>query len=92
MSDRQQSIDQGDPAEEVPGNDDEGVESLGFGEALEEIESILGRIEDDEVDIDQLAEELGRAARLLEVCRAKIRRAEDEVEVVAQKLSPDEEG
>jgi len=35
--------------------------------------------ERDEVDLDRLAAELGRAAELLEACRAKIRRAELEV-------------
>lgn len=50
-----------------------------FREAIDELERILARIEGEEVDVDRLAEELRRAAELLEVCRAKIRRAEVEV-------------
>jgi exodeoxyribonuclease VII small subunit len=55
-----------------------------FREAIDELERILARIEGEEVDVDRLAEELRRAAELLEVCRAKIRRAEVEVTQIVQ--------
>jgi exodeoxyribonuclease VII small subunit len=57
-----------------------------FSEALAELEEILRRIESDETDIDRLADELKRAAELLEICRGKIRRAEAEVTQIVQKL------
>jgi exodeoxyribonuclease VII small subunit len=57
-----------------------------FREAMDELEAILERIEGEEVDIDRLAEELRRAAQLLEVCRGKIRRAEVEVTQIVQSL------
>ena len=66
------------PAAEVP------VPS--FRAAMDELEAILERIEGEEVDIDRLAEELRRAAQLLEVCRGKIRRAEVEVTQIVQSL------
>jgi exodeoxyribonuclease VII small subunit len=53
---------------------------------MDELEAILERIEGEEVDIDRLAEELRRAAQLLEVCRGKIRRAEVEVTQIVQSL------
>ena len=58
-----------------------------FREAIDELERILARIEGEEVDVDRLAEELRRAAELLEVCRAKIRRAEAEVTQIVQQLA-----
>ncbi len=58
----------------------------GFTAAMRELESILLRIEGDELDIDRLAEELRRATALLELCRGKIRRAELEVTEIVQKL------
>lgn len=67
------------------------VEELGFGAAMEELETILRRIEGEETDIDALAEELRRATQLLEVCRGKIRRAEVEVTQIVQSLEEDEE-
>jgi exodeoxyribonuclease VII small subunit len=64
----------------------EGAEGPGFTAAIREIEAILAGIEGEEVDLDRLAEELRRAAELLELCRTKIRRAELEVSQIVQKL------
>ena len=58
-----------------------------FGEAMEELEAILRRIEGEEVDVDGLAEELRRAAHLLELARGKLRRAEVEVTQVVQGIA-----
>ena len=60
-----------------------------FGEAMEELEAILRRIEGEEVDVDGLAEELRRAAELLELARGKLRRAEVEVTQIVQGLADD---
>jgi exodeoxyribonuclease VII small subunit len=66
------------------------AEKLRFGEAVEELENILGRVEAEEIDIDELADELKKAAELLEVCRGKIRRAEVEVTQIVQSLEETE--
>lgn len=63
---------------------------LSFSEAMKELEAVLHRIEGEEIDIDQLGMELGRAAKLLEVCREKIRRAEVEVQQIVEKIEEDE--
>lgn len=60
-----------------------------FSQAMEEIESALRRIEGDQVDIDLLGQELGRAAELLEICRRKIRRAEVEVKQIVEAIEED---
>jgi exodeoxyribonuclease VII small subunit len=70
--------------------DDEAPGAPGFGEAMAELEQILHRIEDEEVDVDRLATELRRATHLLELCRAKIRRAEVEVTQIVQGLEGEE--
>ena len=57
-----------------------------FSQAMEELERVLRRIEGDEIDIDQLGRELGRAAELLEICRKKIRRAEVEVQQIVEAI------
>jgi exodeoxyribonuclease VII small subunit len=62
---------------------------VSFNDALAELEQILGRLERDDVDLDRLAAELGRAAELLEVCRGKIRKAELEVSHIVEKLGED---
>ena len=62
------------------------VEEIGFTAAIRELEGILAGIESEEVDLDRLAEELKRAAELLDLCRAKIRKADLEVSQIVQKL------
>lgn len=63
-----------------------------FREAMDELEGILERIEGEDVDIDRLAEELRRAAFLLELCRGKIRKAEVEVTQIVQSLEEPDRG
>ena len=62
----------------------------GFSAAMGELEEILERIEGEEIDVDRLAAELQRAAELLELCRAKIRRAEVEVTQIVQSLEEED--
>ena len=66
--------------------DPELADELSFKKSLEEIEGIVDRIESEDVDIDELSDQLQRAATLLEVCRTKIRRAEVEVRQIVDKL------
>jgi exodeoxyribonuclease VII small subunit len=61
-------------------------ETVSFRDAMDELEGILERIEGEEIDIDKLAEELRRAAQLLDLCRGKIRKAEVEVTQIVQSL------
>jgi exodeoxyribonuclease VII small subunit len=67
-----------------------GETPLSFREAMDELEGILERIEGEEIDIDRLAEELRRAAQLLDLCRGKIRKAEVEVTQIVQSLEEEE--
>jgi exodeoxyribonuclease VII small subunit len=63
-----------------------------FSAALQELETILERIEREEIDIDRLAEELRRATELIELLRAKIRKADVEVTQIVQRLQEQEGG
>ena len=67
-----------------------GEPALSFREAMDELEGILERIEGEEIDVDRLAEELRRAAQLLDLCRGKIRKAEVEVTQIVQSLEEPE--
>ncbi|MEM6454856.1 MAG: exodeoxyribonuclease VII small subunit [Acidobacteriota bacterium] len=71
------------PSADAPDGDD----GPSFSLALSELESILQRIDSDEIDIDDLAGELRRATELLDLCRGKIARAELEVNQIVEKLS-----
>ncbi len=63
-------------------------DEIGFGDAISQLEEILRRIEDEEIDLDRLASELKRATGLLEICRGKVRKAEAEVTQIVQSLEP----
>ncbi len=54
----------------------------GYKEALEEIESIVGEIENETVDVDVLAEKVKRAAFLIKYCKAKLKTTENEVKKI----------
>jgi exodeoxyribonuclease VII small subunit len=67
---------------------------LSFGEAVDEVEQILERLERDEIDIDDLGREVKRAVELIQVCREKLARTDREVrELVSdlQQSTPDAE-
>ena len=53
-----------------------------YRQSIEEIEAILAKIESGETDIDQLAAEIKRAAKLLQDCKEKLFRTEQEVEKI----------
>ena len=53
-----------------------------YRQSIEEIERILAKIESGETDIDDLAAEIKRAANLLQDCKEKLFKTEQEVEKV----------
>jgi len=52
----------------------------GYRRSVEEIETILAKMESGETDIDDLTAEIKRAAKLLQDCKEKLFRTEQEVE------------
>ena len=60
-------------------------ETISYKHAMDELEAIVLRIEDDDVDLDKLTTDVERAAELIRICRQKIRATEAQVrEVVTQ--------
>lgn len=51
-------------------------EKISYSEAVREIESILQKIEEGELDIDELADNVSRVTELLKICREKLYRTE----------------
>ena len=60
-----------------------------YTEAAERLEEILGKIEDGDVDIDELSGLVEEAATLVRLCREKIRAAETKVKTVTEQLERD---
>jgi exodeoxyribonuclease VII small subunit len=59
---------------------------IGYAEALEELESILESLEEDDVDVDELAERVQRASELIELCRERIGKAKLRIENVVKTI------
>jgi exodeoxyribonuclease VII small subunit len=58
----------------------------GYGEAMAELDAILAELEGDELDVDVLAERVQRASELLALCRARIVRAQRDVDRIVADL------
>ena len=61
-------------------------DSIGYSEAVAELEQILEQLERPDVDVDVLARQVQRAAELIRLCRARIAAARIEVETVVTQL------
>ena len=63
------------------------TEKITYAEAVAEIEEILAKRNDNELDIDQLGAYVERATTLITLCKEKLLKAQKQVEKVMQ---PDE--
>jgi exodeoxyribonuclease VII small subunit len=61
-------------------------ETIGYAEAMRELEGILDELEGDDLDVDVLAVRVRRASELIQVCRDRITRAEDDVATIVTAL------
>ncbi len=52
---------------------------ISYNEAYEQIEEIIEKINNEKLDIDSLSKDVKRGIELIEICRAKLRNAEKEV-------------
>lgn len=52
---------------------------IAYTEAMAEIERILGRFRNEEMDVDHLAAEVKRATELIAACKQRLCKAEEEI-------------
>jgi exodeoxyribonuclease VII small subunit len=71
------------------GRDKQKPPELTYGHAAERLEQILARIEEGQVDIDELSGLVEEAAALVTLCRDKIRSAEVKVQTITEQLERD---
>ena len=53
-----------------------------YEDSIKELESIVRRMENDELDIDTLAAQLKRAQTLIKSCRAKLTNTDEEIKSI----------
>lgn len=51
---------------------DDSTETVGYADALAELDTILRELEGSDVDVDRLADRVARAADLIALCRDRI--------------------
>jgi exodeoxyribonuclease VII small subunit len=62
--------------------------NLKYGDAIREIEAILKKIETQDLDVDDLANQLKRVNELVKICKKKLHSAEKEVEKILGEMEP----
>jgi exodeoxyribonuclease VII small subunit len=65
---------------------DDALDTIGYADALNELEGILAELEREAVDVDHLVEQVQRAATLIRLCRGRIASARIEIEAVVADL------
>lgn len=50
-----------------------------YEEAVAQLEEIVDKMENDELDIDQLSEQLKRAKELVKLCKDKLTKTDEEI-------------
>ena len=53
-----------------------------YSKAIKRLNEIVGKIENEEIDVDELSERVKEAAGLIKVCKGRIEKAEMEVKQV----------
>lgn len=57
-----------------------------YEEAFAELQSITRKMENDELDIDQMSEQLKRAQELIKLCKDKLTKTDEEIKkILAEK-------
>lgn len=60
--------------------------AISYNQAITEIEEILKLIEQQELDVDELAGKLKRVTFLIKTCKKKLHTAESEVEKILKEI------
>lgn len=62
------------------------TKKLSYSEAMAEVEEILEKIENDELDVDELAEKVKRVSVLLKTCKDKLTKTNEQVEQILKEM------
>ncbi|MDU1891193.1 MAG: exodeoxyribonuclease VII small subunit [Dysgonomonas sp.] len=57
-----------------------------YGEAMKELQNIMHRIENEDLDVDILLEEVKKAANLIKFCKEKLQKTNIEIQQILDKI------
>lgn len=60
------------------------TKEIKYEQAVSELEEIVEKMENDELDIDQLSEQLKRAKELVKLCKDKLTKTDEEIKKLLQ--------
>ena len=60
------------------------IDMMKYEEAVRQLEDIVRKMENDELDIDTLSEQLKTAQKLLQLCRDKLVHTDEEIKKILQ--------
>ena len=60
--------------------------AISYNEAMAEVEEILEKIENEELDVDDLAEKVKRVSVLLKICKDKLLKTNEQVEQILKEM------
>ncbi|MDE0067758.1 MAG: exodeoxyribonuclease VII small subunit [Acidimicrobiaceae bacterium] len=92
MNDNQPEVSNSDTAAAAPVAPGDGNETVGYADAMAELEQILRDLEGDDLDVDMLASRVERASELIGLCRERIAAARVQVERVVANLDSEDQG
>ncbi len=61
-----------------------------YKKAIDEIENIMYKLENEEIDLDELSKNVKRASELITKCKGKLKSTENEIEKIIDKINPQE--
>lgn len=57
-----------------------------YGEAMQELQDTMYRIENDDLDVDILLEEVKKAASLIKFCKSKLQKTNVEIQKILDQI------
>jgi exodeoxyribonuclease VII small subunit len=60
--------------------------TVSYKEAITEIEEILSRLENNELDVDELSEKVKRVSQLVTLCKEKLHNTEEEIDKILKEM------
>ncbi|BCS84388.1 exodeoxyribonuclease VII small subunit [Prevotella herbatica] len=60
-------------------------EEFKYEEAVRQLESIVEKLENDELDIDSMSDNLKKAQKLIKLCKDKLTKTDDEINKILEK-------
>lgn len=58
-----------------------------YAQAIEELEVIVGEIENEDISVDELSEKVKRASKLIQICKEALHTTEEEVKHILEELN-----